>query len=155
MPFIPENIIDEVIERFERELDAFETALRRMEEEQPVLLAWFFSEQFDLFTKEEREYIEYLALVVWYAVREVNGPCPVINETQISEVEDHNWERLEAEKSHKFRERVSIFFENYPQEDLLAFIEDALLDDEEDLIVTKEGREALFVTLKSVIDLLT
>lgn len=155
MPFIPENIIDEVIERFEREPEAFETALRRMEEEQPVLLAWFFSEQFDLFTKEEREYIEYLALVVWYAVREVNGPRPVVNEMQISEAEDRNWERLEAEKSHKFRERVGIFFENYPQEDLLAFIEDALLDDEEDLLVTKEGREALFVTLKSVVDLLT
>lgn len=155
MPFVAENIIDEVIDRFETAPGAFEEALRNMEKEQPVLLAWFFSEHFDLFTREEREYLEYLALVVWRSIRDVCGPHPAVNEEQISETEDGNWERLEAVKSHKFRERVGIFFENYPQEDLLAFIEDALLDDDEDAIVTKEGREALFVTLKSVVDLLT
>ena len=36
----------------------------------------------------------------------------------------------------------------------LAFVEDALSDDEEELI-TKEGRESIFVTMKSIIDCLT
>ena len=40
------------------------------------------------------------------------------------------------------------------QEDLLAFVEDNLVEDE-DSVVTKEGREPMFVALKSVIDVLT
>ena len=39
------------------------------------------------------------------------------------------------------------FFENSSQEDLLAFIEDSLLEEEEDL-VTKVGREPMFIALK-------
>ena len=54
----------------------------------------------------------------------------------------------------RFRDRMDIFFENYSQEDLLAFVEDNLVEDE-DSLVTKEGREPMFVALKSVIDILT
>lgn len=155
MPFVSETVIDNQIDRLETAPGAYEAALSHMEKEQPVLLAYFFSENFDLFTHDERDYLQYLALVVWSAAREVCGPRPPVNEEQISEAEDINWEKLEAVRSHIFRERVGVFFENSPQEDLLAFVEDALLDDEEDPLVTKEGREALFVTLKSVVDLLT
>jgi len=58
---------------------------------------------------------------------------------------------MEANVGKKFRERLDEFFEETKQEDLLAFIEDALLDDEESP-VSKEGREPMFVTLKAVID---
>jgi hypothetical protein len=155
MAFVSETVIDQHIDRLETTSGAYEAALAEMEKEQPVLLAYFFSENFDLFTHDERDYLQYLALVIWSAAREVCGSKPPVNEEQISEAEDINWEKLEAVGSHIFRERVGVFFENYPQEDLLAFVEDALLDDEEDPLVTKEGREALFVTLKSVVDLLT
>lgn len=155
MPFVSETVIDNHIDRLETAPGAYETALSQMEKEQPVLLAYFFSENFDLFTHEERDYLQYLALVVWSAAREVCGIKLPVNEDQISEAEDENWEKLESVRSHIFRERVGIFFENHPQEDLLAFVEDALLDDDEDPLVTKEGREAMFVTLKSVVDLLT
>ncbi len=155
MPFVSETVIDQVIDLLEVEPGAVEQATQEMEREQPVLSAYFFSDSFDLFTQEERDYLQYLALVIWRASREVLGAIPAIDEEQISEAEDRNWERLEAVKSHIFRERAGVFFENYPQEDLLAFVEDALLDDDEDAIVTKEGREAMFVTLKSVIDLVT
>lgn len=155
MAFVSETVIDQHIDRLETTPGAYEATLAEMEKEQPVLLAYFFSENFDLFTHDEREYLQYLALVIWSAAKEVCGSKPPVNEEQISEAEDENWEKLEAVRSHIFRERVGIFFENHPQEDLLAFVEDALLDDDEDPLVTKEGREALFVTLKSVVDLLT
>lgn len=154
MAFVPESVIDSHIDRLESAPSAYEAAIAGMEKEQPVLLAYFFSENFDLFTHDERDYLQYLTLVIWSAAREVCGSRPPVNEEQISEAEDKNWEQLETVRSHIFRERVGVFFENYPQEDLLAFVEDALLDDDEDPLVTKEGREALFVTLKSVVDLL-
>ncbi len=154
MTFVPESVIDQTIDLLETTPGAYEKAIQDMEAEQPVLFAYFFSENFDLFTSQEREYLQYLALVIWQAARSVCGPRPAVNEEQISDAEDLNWERLESVRSHIFRERAGVFFENYRQEDLLAFVEDALLDDEEDAVVSKEGREALFVTLKSVIDLL-
>lgn len=151
--FVTEAVIDLALEQLDANPQTAQQAMRDIEKEQPVLWAWFFSENFDLFTPDERAYLQYLALVIWKASRQVLGPRPVVNEEQISQAEDHNWEMLEGVKSHIFRERMTVFFDHYPQEDLLAFVEDALLDDE-DTIVTREGREALFITLKTVIDLL-
>lgn len=154
MLFVSEEIIDNTIDLLEATPEAFDHLLEKMEEEQPILLAYFFSEQFDLFTESERSYLQYLALVIWHASRKVFGQTALVTEEQISAAEDNNWEQLEQVNAHGFRERMGVFFEQTNQEDLLAFIEDALLDDEDDAIVTKEGREALFVTLKSVADLL-
>jgi hypothetical protein len=58
---------------------------------------------------------------------------------------------LEPVKSKPFQHKADVFFKDYPQEDLLAFVEDALADDE-DSEVTKEGREPMFVALKTIID---
>ena len=51
----------------------------------------------------------------------------------------------------KFRERLDVFFQDYFQEDLLAFVEDSLSEEEEEM-VTKIGREPMFVALKTIID---
>jgi hypothetical protein len=155
MSFVSEDLIDQTIDLLETTPETFEHLMEKMEEEQPVLLAYFFSEQFELFTESERAYLQYLTLVIWHSCRKVFGQSPLITEEQISAAEDTNWEQLELVKAHAFRDRIGIFFEDTDQEDLLAFIEDALLDDEEDAIVTKEGREAMFITLKSVVDMLT
>ena len=54
-------------------------------------------------------------------------------------------------------EKLDVFFDEYEQEELLALAEEAILEDEDDPegIVTKEGRELIFVALKTVIDVLT
>lgn len=48
------------------------------------------------------------------------------------------------------------FFEGYFQEDLLVFVEDVLIQDEEDVLVLVfwEGQEVFFVSLKIIIDCL-
>ena len=47
--------------------------------------------------------------------------------------------------------------EQTEQEDLLAFAEDAVLEEEDDpeALVTKEGREPIFVALKTMVDVLS
>jgi len=54
---------------------------------------------------------------------------------------------------------LDAFFEGYAQEDLLAYVEDSLLLSEEqgknELGVTPEGRPLLFISLKTLIDVLT
>ena len=152
--FIPESIIDEVVNRFESKSEQYDFLIKKFDEEQPQLLAYLCSESFDLLTGEERNYLMYLSLIVWQSVIEAEGQAEELDEETIGLREEANWSRMKNISERKFRDRITPFFEGYPQEDLLAFIEDALVYDEEneDIEITKEGREYLFVTLKTVID---
>lgn len=155
MKIVTEDILDQIVERFDDSDTAYEQAVETMENEQPVLLGYLFSEDFDAFTQDEKEYLLMLSTIIWTALKEVNGSLAPITETALSEAEEHNWAKLENVAAQRFSDRLDVFFQDYPQEDLLAFVEDALADDEEDPIVTKEAREAIFVTLKTVIDCLS
>lgn len=155
MKIVTEDILDQVVERFDDSDAAYEKAVEAIEKEQPILMGYLFSEEFDAFTRDEKEYLLMLATIVWTAVKEANSEVPLVTENALAEAEEQNWTKLEGVTSKRFNERIDVFFQDYPQEDLLAFVEDALADDDEDPIVTKEGREAIFVTLKTVIDCLT
>lgn len=155
MEFVSENIIDAVIdaledysdEQYEAEMEAFSAA-------QPVLFAWLFSEHFDLLTDDEKGYLQYLALIAWRSIEKVNGVLDAVSEEQIGEAEEANYAVLEASTAKKFRDRLNAFFEGSTQEDLLAFAEEAVLEYEDDpeSLVSKEGKEPIFVALKTLVD---
>lgn len=155
---VSSDTIDHIIDKLD-ELDEhqYEQQLRAFAEAQPMLIAWLKSETFDLLTEDERGYLEYLILIIWSAIEQTNGQTDAVDEDDIGEAEEKNYEVLEESTAKRFRERLDPFFEAYPQEDLLAFAEEAVLEDEDDpeSLVTKEGREVLFVSLKTVIDVLT
>lgn len=151
MKFVSEEVIDEVAEELGDSEVAFERTIQHMETNQPVLLAYLLSDNFSLFTDQEREFLLFLMIVMYEAVKQVNGIPKAISEEEISITEENNWNLLQGIRGKGFHERLDVFFQNHPQEDLLAFVEDAL-SDVEDGYVTKEGREAIFVAVKSVID---
>ncbi len=153
MKFVPENIIEETAEMLNEEEGGYERVLEAFRTEQPRLLSYLLSDDLDVFYQGEREFMLYLVLVLWKSIQRVGGPRPQVSNERLSQVEEANWERLQDVSSRRFHERLDVFFEGYQQEDLLAFVEDALSDEDEEL-VTKEGREAAFVTLKSIIDCL-
>ncbi|MFK7934247.1 MAG: hypothetical protein AB8G22_12110 [Saprospiraceae bacterium] len=156
MAFISENTIDQITVELENSDAKFEEALIRIEEEQPHILAYLFNENFDVLTNSEKDYLLFLAITIWKSTKKEVGTIALVNENTIGSAEEQNWEFMTAAKGKTFRDRLDIFFNNTPQEDLLAFVEDALtLDDEEDRTVTKEGREPMFVALKTVIDVIT
>lgn len=147
-------IIDEVTEELSASEKALEHTLDLMNEEQPVLLAYLFSENFEIFTEREREFLLFLSCVIWKSIFRIFGSQATVTETHLAAAEDHNWGMLQEVKTRQFRDRLTIFFEEQPvEEELLAFIEDAILDDEESP-VTSEGREPIFVSLKSIVDCL-
>ncbi|MCB0529033.1 MAG: hypothetical protein R2791_16010 [Saprospiraceae bacterium] len=158
MQFVSEKIIDAAIDGLE-ELDdeLYEQRMEDFAEAQPVIFAWLFSEQFELLTEDEKGYLQYLALIVWLSVTKVNGETDAVSEEQIGEAEERNFETLEKSTAKKFRDRLDPFFEGSTQEDLLAFAEEAVLEAEDDpeSLVSKEGREPIFVALKTMIDVLT
>ena len=158
MEFVSEKIIDAVIDELEKLDDGqYETLMEEFAEAQPVLVAWLFSEHFDLLTDDEKGYLQYLSLIAWRSIVRVNGPGEPASEDQIGEAEEANFEILEASTDKKFRDRLNVYFEDTDQEDLLAFAEEAVLEDEDDpeSMVTKEGREVIFVAVKTLVDVLT
>ncbi len=153
--FVSEDVIDEIV--LELEAADFEQEVAIMGEKQPVLLGYVLSEDFELLTNDERDWLLYLVLVLWKSIEKVYDNAEQIRKEDLEAADEANWERLEHVTAKRFRDRMTTFFEGYKQEDLLAFVEDNLTEDEEDTenVVTKEGREPMFVALKSVIDALT
>lgn len=152
--FISEKYIDKAAEQISESEEAMATTIEEMQEDQPILLAYCFSENFEAFTDQEKEYMLYLALVIWKSVELAGGDFKEITEEGISQAEEANWILFAESKAKAFRDKLTPFFEGYPQEDLLAFIEDSLeVDDQnEEEIITSEGRSALFISLKTIVD---
>ncbi len=150
MQFVSETTIDSAAEMVGSE-DNFSTIVQDLRSSQPVLLAYLFSDNFNLLTQNEREYMMFLALVIWKACDNTQSEIEQIDQDLIEELEENNWEQLNKVISRKFNERIDVFFKNYTQEDLLAFVEDSLVHDE-DSAVTQEGKDYIFIALKTIID---
>ena len=151
--FISEANIDAVIESMDENFELYEHAIDSLSKEQPAIFAYLFSESFRLLNQKEREYLLYMTLVAWQSIRKAGLAPKLISQEQIEEAEEKNYALIQKSNSRIFRERLDLLFENYPQEDLLAFVEDALYDEEEELI-GKAFREPIFLSLKSIIDCL-
>ena len=154
IPFISEEIIDHCSDRLSDTDKYYTDAIENMKNQQPILLSYLLSENFRMLTQEEKDYMLYLALVIWESVQQVQISLGGIETEDIEAKEEINWQILNESKARMFKERLDGFFKNTKQEDLLAFVEDALVEDEEEQIVTKEGKELLFIGLKTVIDCL-
>ena len=150
MEFITESHLDEITEQLGT-MDDQETLFRELANEQPVLLAFLVSDNIQMLTEQEQELLYFLAFIIWKAIARVHPDIPLIEENLLGKIEESNWELLEGHNQGNFSERITPFFTDHPQEDLLAFIEDSLIFDEESQ-VTNEGRIYLFVILKTVVD---
>ena len=67
IPFISEQIIDSITEALDSHENNYDEAIGDMQAKQPILFSYLLSESFKLLTNEEREYLLYLALVIWKA----------------------------------------------------------------------------------------
>ncbi|MEZ4920925.1 MAG: hypothetical protein R2792_17620 [Saprospiraceae bacterium] len=159
MKSISAQAIDKVIESLDNLSDEqYEAKMQAFTDAQPVLIAYLFHEEnFHLLSEEERGFMQYLALIAWLAIDAEFGEVGMVDEQAIGEAEEANFEALENSTGKNFRKRLDPLFEGYAQEELLAFAEEAVLEDEDDPdgIISKEGRETIFVAIKTVIDVLT
>jgi hypothetical protein len=153
MQFVSESLIDEVVAFMDQNQDQLESMVAQFHEQQPVIFGYIFSENLTILHQEEREFVLFLLLIIINAAKKVNGEFPAIDVKDFEVAEEQNWSLLEGTGAKSFRDRLDVFFDQTEQEDLLAFIEDAL-SDSEDGLASKEGREVVFVFLKSVVDCL-
>ena len=148
---VSEQTIDKIVGLLETA--DFEQEVAHFSAQQPALIAYLFNEDFGLLTQDERAFMLYLTIVIYKSIEDEKGHIPPVKEINLEATEERNWTLLENVTAKRFRDRITIFFEKTTQEDLLAFIEDALTDDE-DKLITPEGREPIFVALKSIVDVI-
>lgn len=150
MRFIPEESIDKSIAYLEEDESNYDQALLTFTHSQPGITNYLLSEDFESLTEYEKELMLYMCIIIYQALKSVYPELPQLSADEIENAEEVNWGKLENVTAKKFKDRLDVFFHETPQEDLLAFLEDVLIEEEED--ITKEGREPIFVALKSVID---
>ncbi|MEL6141172.1 MAG: hypothetical protein AAFU67_06110 [Bacteroidota bacterium] len=148
---IAETTIDTQLTRLEG--SDFSADLRDLSEAQPYLVDYLSREDTGAFTENEQELLFFAVLVIYHAIKEERKEPALVEGDAIAEAEEHIFSLLQEQSARAFRERLDVFFTQTKEEDLLAFIEDLLVVEEESG-VTKEGREPLFVLLKTCMDVL-
>lgn len=147
MEFITEEIIDKTIERIKDEdLGVFITELSQ---EQPSLIQFIATENFKLLKDEEFDTLIFLLSVIWKSVK-MENEVEVIEASHIEENDEKNWAVVNELGNKNFSKVLDHYFQDYPQEDLLAFVEDTLSGEESE--ISQVGKELLMITCKTFID---
>jgi hypothetical protein len=153
MKFITEDNIEAVIEQYYDSEKKFLKDREALMTGQPAFAALLTDEGFELLSDDEYELLCFISTVIHTAVVENDDiPAPVSQE-KMEEIEESNWTVMEDTTTTNFRDRLTPFFKDHTQEDLLAFIEDSLESDE-DITVSPAGRELIFVACKTLVDAL-
>lgn len=151
LPYIDQAAIEGVITLWE-DGQRYTDQIQSIMENYPVITGFLLQESTDILREEEKDTLWLVAATLLYLLQAL--PIRMVTEEQLSLQEEHNWNAYQAEKEGTFYDRITPFYEDYPQEDLLAFVEDMVQVDEEDGDITKIGREVIFITCKTLIDVL-
>lgn len=152
MVTIPESIINDIIDQYQDEVK-YLTDLKHLSSEQPDLIAFIDQENYSLLTNDEIALLEYLTLVIYFSSMKMIEKTIQIQGKSLEAAEEDNWNTFNEITAKSFFNKLDSFFKDYPQEDLLALVEDSIQQDE-DNIVTPVGREIIFVACESIIDTL-
>lgn len=148
---VTEKVIDELIEQTDASPTSIDQFWVQIESQAPALSTYVTSIDQSILTDDEYSQLLYITMIIVKCYLTDHDAITEVESTDdLSAIEDQNWVKLEARKG-EFRSRIDIFFEGYKEEDLLAFVEDMLVEDEED-VFTPIGREVLFVKSKTLID---
>lgn len=145
---IPESTIDLSIDWVSQNI---EQATKNFIEDFPELTRYLYSGKFDLLTNEENELLLFLFLVINHSIEDEN--IENFSLDLFHSKEEKNWDLFENKKQISWQEKLNMSFDNYKEEDLLAFVEDLLTEEEGEEILSQIGKEFIFVTVKSFIDI--
>ena len=149
---IQEHTIERVLERLESGRDDQETEIRDFAAAQPYLMEYLTHEDTGAFTSEEQELLIFAALVIRRSADAEGRERRPVRPDDITLAEEANYGIAAAAPRGDFRERLTPFFAASPEEELLAFVEDLAADEE---VISREAREPFFITLKTVVDVIT
>jgi hypothetical protein len=154
---INESDIEAIFDKMESKSEMDEKLLSAFANEQPHITTWLLGEDYKVLTEDEQDYLFFLVMVIYEACKSKLGVIKEIEGDMIRETEESMWTLIDGSEGKTFKDRISVFFERSEEEDLLAFAEDSLSDEDgqPDDMITKIGREPMFVALATVIEVCT
>ena len=153
MNFISEEVINQVLDELSEDDTTIEYLTKEFAEAQPFLLSFLLSEGFEVLDAQEKSLLFYLAMVMYFSVVKVYPEIDIVELVAIQAIDEENWTTVDQSRFKTMKEIADHFFNGFKQEDLLAFVEDALMEDEE-YSLSNIGRNVIFVSMKSIIDAL-
>lgn len=147
---VTEKIIDQTVESFDADQDLQIEITHQLMEQYPAIMAYLNQESNDILTEEEKDILWYMTIIIIRSTQEYGYEGLELDSEVLSSTEEKNWEIIQNQKGN-FRAKIDVFFINYQEEDLLAFVEDSLEDDGNSPITTV-GREVIFISTKALID---
>ncbi len=130
--------------------------INKFAKEQPIILAYLMAVDDEMFNEDERELLLYLGVVIWKIMYRGTKPLPSVTEKMIDDAEEKNikmLEYLEGETETGFYETTATILESYNQPEVLRYVVEALMeDDEEDVAIREENIGMMMIYLKTVID---
>lgn len=148
---IHEQEINDCLEELSGEALTFEEHLQGWAEWQPLIAHFVLSDDFQLLTEEEKEILLFGATVIVSLARKNETQSDPLTEDEIGDLEEANWIWLEEADGNSLHDKLDEIFEDYPEQELLAFVEDLISDEEE---LSRLGSEVILVGLKTLIDAL-
>ncbi len=145
--------LENQLDRLSEQALVFEDEVDQWTQWQPDLAAYVLSDDFSLLTEVERETLLFGATVLMTVAREKGLAQKPISEDTIGELDEANWTWLEESEGRSLSDKMDVLFDQYPESELLAFIEDLCTDEEEEDL-TRSGSEIMVVALKTVADAL-
>jgi len=143
---ITEEDIEAVITQIEEE--DFED---NFAEEEVVYWNYLNSDSFKGLSNDEHQMLFFINSVIYHSCKDLLSQDYEFDIEEYQTFEEDNWEIREQTK--KWSDAADRYFEDYSEEDLLAFVEDMLATDEEaESEISELGREIIFITAKSYID---
>ncbi len=150
---VTEQHIERILRSLERSSEMVDEAVEKSLNKYPPISHYLLQVDQDILTALEFHQLLVGAAVIMTAFEQVlerEISDDILD--ALSEKEDFNWKAMLSQKG-TFHQKLDIFFDGYPEEDLLAFIEDSLYEDEDD-DMTPVGREVIFIKLKTLVDVL-
>ncbi len=133
-----DKVVDLVSENVEIKIHEFVTGEREFS-------GYLLGEDFKLLTEDEKQTMLFIHMVLFFCLSA--NEDSTFDPDRFQELEDNNW-KFFNEQGRSWGEKTEKIFKNYPEEDLLAFVEDMLNDDE----ISSLSQELIFITAKSYID---
>lgn len=139
-----EKQIEKVINYNEVDIDPFVT-------NQQEFLSYIKSEIAPSLIEEELKLFLFCISVIYNSVTFESEDSIEFDMEEFENYDEKNWGT--RDKTIKFEKSKDMLFDGYKEEDLLAFVEDLISDDEEN-VLTDVGKEIIFLNAKSYIDTL-
>ncbi len=129
--------------------------MNQMSREQPAILAYLLTLDGDPFNRNEMGYIFFIAMVVWQVMKQSPQGLRSVPIEEVEQADEANFaflERFLSASERDFETAIAKMLEEYPEPEVLRYIIEALMEEDEEEPFRDEYRGLAFICLKTVLD---